>query len=127
MTTILLIDDDESLRTMAAHALRLAGHHVVEACNGKVGLDLFRQGKVDLVITDMVMPEKEGFEVLAELRKVRPPVKMIAMSGGGSRKPADDLRMAGHMGAKVLSKPFSRDALIAAVNGLLPASATPEA
>ena len=49
--------------------LRQAGHSVVEACDGKVGMELFRQVNADLVITDMVMPEMEGFEVLAELRK----------------------------------------------------------
>jgi len=104
---------------MAAYVLRHAGHSVVEACDGKVGLELFKQSGADLVITDMVMPEKEGFEVLAELRKKQPPVKMIAMSGGGRQKPTDNLRMAGHMGAKVLTKPFSSSALIAVVDEVL--------
>jgi two-component system response regulator (stage 0 sporulation protein F) len=124
MASILLIDDDERLRTLAAHVLRRAGHSVVEAGDGKVGLDLFNKGGADLVITDMVMPEMEGFEVLMELRKRRPPVKMIAMSGGGLRKPLENLRMAGHMGARVLTKPFSTDQLIAAVNEVLLVAAT---
>jgi DNA-binding response OmpR family regulator len=124
MATILLIDDDENLRTMAALVLRHAGHTVVEACNGKVGLELFNNGMPDLVITDMVMPEKEGFEVLTEVRKRQPPVKVIAMSGGGLQKPADNLRMAGHLGARVLMKPFSTTELVAAVDELVPRTAT---
>jgi DNA-binding response OmpR family regulator len=126
MASILLIDDDNDLRAMAAFVLRHAGHSVVEACDGKVGLEHFRKSKPDLVITDMVMPEMEGFEVLSELRKSKAPVKTIAMSGGGQRKPTDNLRMAGHMGAKVLSKPFSKDELLAAVNELLPGTPTPQ-
>jgi DNA-binding response OmpR family regulator len=102
------------------HVLRAAGHGVIEACNGKVGLELFRQANADLVITDIVMPEVEGFEVLAELRKKRPPVKVIAISGGGRQRAGDHLKMAAQMGATVLSKPFSNDALLAAVKKLLP-------
>jgi len=103
--------------------LRQAGHSVVEACDGKVGMELFRQVNADLVITDMVMPEMEGFEVLAELRKRQPQIKIIAISGGGRQRAADNLRMASYLGAKVLSKPFSNAALLAAVNELLPSAA----
>jgi DNA-binding response OmpR family regulator len=105
---------------MMAHVLRRVGHSVVEACDGKVGLDIFRQANADLVITDMVMPEKEGFEVLIELRKRQPSLKVIAMSGGGLQKPTDNLRMARHLGAKVLLKPFSTAVLISTVNEMLP-------
>jgi DNA-binding response OmpR family regulator len=109
---------------MAAYVLRHVGHTVIEANNGKIGLELFNKGKADLVITDMVMPEMEGFEVLTEVRKRQPSVKVIAMSGGGLRKPVDNLRMAGHMGARILSKPFSTDELIAAVDELIPRTAS---
>jgi DNA-binding response OmpR family regulator len=105
---------------MAALVLRHAGHIVIEASDGKKGLELFRYINADIVITDMVMPEMEGFEVLTELRSRKPPVKMIAISGGGRQKPTDNLRMAALMGAKVLSKPFSNAALLAAVNEMLP-------
>jgi DNA-binding response OmpR family regulator len=88
-------------------------------------MELFQQVNADLVITDMVMPEMEGFEVLAEIRKRRPSVRILAISGGGRQRAADNLRMASHMGAKVLSKPFSNNALLAAVNELLPSAATP--
>jgi CheY-like chemotaxis protein len=121
MAQILLIDDDELVRAMLARTLTYFGHVVIDARNGKEGLEHFRASGADLVITDIVMPEMEGFEVLIELRKVRPPVKVIAMSGGGRQTPADVLRIATHLGAsKVLAKPFSNEELMTAINDLLP-------
>jgi CheY-like chemotaxis protein len=119
---ILLIDDDDSFRTMLHLTLTHFGHTVIEARNGKEGLALFKGANVDLVITDIVMPETEGFEVLRELRtKQVPPVKVIAISGGGRTSAADNLHMARLLGAaKVLAKPFSNEVLIAAINELLP-------
>jgi DNA-binding response OmpR family regulator len=115
MARILLIDDDDSVRTMLHLTLAHFGHTVIEARNGKEGLELFEHANADLLITDIVMPEKEGLEVLMELRKRHPPVKIIAISGG------DYLHMAKLMGAaKVLAKPFSTDVLIAAIDELLP-------
>lgn len=121
MARILLIDDDDSVRTMLRKTLTHSGHTVIEARNGKEGLDIFRHANADLVITDIVMPEKEGIEVLMELRKKNPPVKIIAISGGGRGSAADNLRIAKFMGAaKVIAKPFSYDVLTAAINELLP-------
>ena len=115
MARILLIDDDDSVRTMLCLTLTHFGHTVIEARNGKEGLELFQHANADLLITDIVMPEKEGLEVLMELRKKDPPVKIIAISGG------DYLHMAKLMGAaKVLAKPFSTNVLIAAIDELLP-------
>jgi YesN/AraC family two-component response regulator len=98
---------------------------VIEARNGQEGLDLFRQAGVDLVITDILMPEKEGLAVLMELRNAHPPVNVIAISGGGR----DYLSTGGLLGAaKVLLKPFPIAVLIAAIDELLPgdgASAQP--
>ena len=120
MARILLIDDDESVRTMLRLTLAHFGHTVIEAHNGKEGLELFRHANADLLITDIVMPEKEGLEVLMELRKKHPPVKIIAISGG------DYLHMAKLMGAaKVLAKPFSTNVLIAAIDELLPGDGAP--
>ncbi len=84
MARILLIDDDDSVRTMLRLTLAHFGHTVIEARNGKEGLELFQHANADLVITDIVMPEKEGLEVLMELRKKHPPVKIIAISGGAT-------------------------------------------
>jgi DNA-binding NtrC family response regulator len=119
---ILLIDDDESFRTMLRLTLTHFGYTVIEARNGKEGLELFKEANADLVITDIVMPEKEGLEVLMELRtKQLPPVKVIAISGGARKTTADNLRMAKLLGAaKVLAKPFSTEVLVAAINELLP-------
>jgi DNA-binding response OmpR family regulator len=120
MARILLIDDDEAVRAMLIGTLNHFGHTVIEACNGKEGLKLFPQSKADIVITDIVMPEKEGLAVLMELRKAQPPVKIIAISGGGRNGKVDYLPTAKLMGAaKVLAKPFSVEVLMAAVNELL--------
>ena len=120
MARILLIDDDDSVRSMLCLTLDHFGHTVIEARNGKEGLALFQHANADLLITDIVMPEKEGLEVLMELRKKNPPVKIIAISG------SDYLHMAKLMGAaKVLAKPFSNEVLIAAINDLLPDGGAP--
>jgi DNA-binding response OmpR family regulator len=113
---ILLIEDDDSLRAMLCLTLTHFGHTVVEARNGKEGLALFDPATIDLVITDLVMPETEGIEVLMELRKKQSPVRIIAMSGGGRVNEVDYLRIAKALGASaVLAKPFSNEALLAAI------------
>jgi two-component system chemotaxis response regulator CheY len=120
MARILLIDDDDALRTMLRVTLIHFGHTVIEARNGKEGIAAFPYSEADLVITDIVMPEKEGNEVLMELRKKEPSVQIIAISGGGRGKATDYLRVAIQLGAAIaLTKPFSNEALMAAVNQLL--------
>ena len=121
MARILLIDDDEPVRTTLRLTVEHFGHTVIEARDGTEGLALFQHANADLVITDIVMPEKEGFEVLRELRRTHPPVKIIAISGAGPDSGAGYLQTAKLMGAaKVLAKPFSADVLMAAINELLP-------
>jgi YesN/AraC family two-component response regulator len=120
MARIILIDDDDPVRAILARTLSHFGHTVIEARDGKEGLDIFPRSSADLVITDIVMPEMEGLQVVMELRKILPAVKIIAISGGGRHSPADFLRIALHLGAsKVLTKPFSNEELIKAVNDLL--------
>ena len=117
MARILLIEDNDSIRNLLRENLELEGHTVIEARDGQEGLDLFRQGGADLVITDILMPEKEGLAVLMELRNAHPPVNVIAISGGGR----DYLTTGGLLGAaKVLLKPFPIAVLIAAIDELLP-------
>lgn len=104
--------------------LRLAlmhhGHSVVEARNGREGVGLFAGADADIVITDIVMPEMEGIELISEMRRREPRVKIIAISGGGRNSPADYLQLAKMLGAsRVLAKPFSNDALITAVSEVL--------
>jgi CheY-like chemotaxis protein len=126
MARILLIDDDDSVRTMLRLTLTQFGHVVTEARNGKEGLDKFADSHADLVITDIVMPEKEGIEVIMELRQRQPELKIIAMSGGGRIGPVDYLRIAGFLGAvKGLTKPFSNEVLLAAIDELLPPATVP--
>jgi DNA-binding response OmpR family regulator len=120
MARILLVDDDHPFRIMLGRVLTLHGHTVIEARDGKEGLKLFPHIAVDLVITDMVMPEKEGIEVLLALRKLSPSVKVIAMSGGGRVSAEDNLRMAKLLGAaKVFPKPFPSGTLLSAIDSLL--------
>ena len=121
MARIVLIEDNVGLRTILAEHLALAGHTVIEAADGREGLDRFRWVGADLVVTDIVMPETEGMEVLRELRSARPPVPVIAISGGGLGSGKDYLAMATVLGAaKVLLKPFPSAVLIAAIAELLP-------
>ncbi len=120
MARILLIDDDHALRTVLRLTLTHFGHTVIEARNGREGLALFAHSAVDLVITDIVMPEAEGLEVLMTLRGRTPAVKIIAISGGGRVSAEDYLRIASKMGAaRVLAKPFPNEALIRAINEVL--------
>ncbi|MEW5726067.1 MAG: response regulator [Thermodesulfobacteriota bacterium] len=108
MARILVIDDDESLRKMLGQMLVKAGHEVRLARDGREGVLLFRQGPADLVITDILMPEKEGIETILELRREYPQVKILAISRGGTVDPGTYLNMARDLGAdRTLGKPFS--------------------
>ena len=120
MARLLLIEDQDLIRSFLRDTLELAGHTVIEARNGVEGLDRFRQAGADLVITDIVMPHKGGLGVVTALRAQDPPVNIIAISGAGDSA-EDYLDLAHRMGAmKVLLKPFTAAALIAAIDELLP-------
>ena len=120
MAKILVIEDDQGLLEMLATMLELDGHVVMQATNGKKGTDLVEKFSFDLVITDMVMPEKEGLETIRELRWKRPGTKIIAISGGGKGKASDYLAMAAKLGAhRTIAKPFSKTEIQSAVAGLL--------
>jgi CheY-like chemotaxis protein len=107
MARILLIDDDESFRSVLKVSLEQMGHAVTEARDGLIGLARFKDGVFDVVVTDLIMPDKEGIETIMELRKLDPAVKIIAMSGGGRVTSVDYLQIARQVGAKrILAKPF---------------------
>lgn len=89
MARILVIDDQEQIRTVIQQILVLDGHDVDMAENGKVGLKLAGLNRYDLVITDVVMPEQDGFGVIMGLKKESPHVRIIVMSGGGARLDID--------------------------------------
>jgi CheY-like chemotaxis protein len=121
MSLILLVDDDEPFRTMLRKMLVKMGYDVVEARNGLEGIRIFELQAFDLVMTDLVMPEKEGLETIKAMRQSRPGALILAMSGGGRGSAIDYLRVAKMLGADcILSKPFSNDELSTALGGLLP-------
>ena len=120
MARILIIDDEPSVRELLITMLMEEGHEVVEAADGKAGLRLLQERPADLVITDLIMPEKEGIETIMDLRRDFPDVKIIAMSGGGIIQAQDYLGMAQGMGAhRVFEKPFGVGAMLTAVRELL--------
>ncbi|HSR66976.1 MAG TPA: response regulator [Acidobacteriota bacterium] len=120
MARILLIDDEDMTRAMLRQALEMKGHEVHEASNGDEALRVHRKTPCPLVITDILMPEKEGLETIVELRRDHPDLKIIAMSGGGSAGNLNFLETAGKLGAQAtLQKPFELAALFKTVDSLL--------
>ncbi len=121
MTTILLIDDDPEIRELYRRILERAGYEVSDAPDGASGIRLFREKPADLVLTDIVMPEKEGLETIMELKREFPSVRIIAMSGGGKATTSFTcLRLAKMLGAdQALSKPIPRTQLLEAVEATL--------
>ncbi len=120
MADILLIDDDDMLRELLCGALSHIGHTVREAHNGSIGLQEYRKKRPDLVITDIVMPDKEGLGIIMEIRQMQPDAKVIAMSGGLAHAPKLYLHMADKLGANaVFSKPFHLPELLDTVSLLL--------
>jgi DNA-binding response OmpR family regulator len=117
---ILVIEDDAQLRQMLAIALGKAGHEVVECADGRKAISAHETRPVDLVITDLIMPEMEGIETIRRLRQLSPTVPIIAISGGGRVTADSYLSIARRMGAtKILSKPFELNLLCAMVAELL--------
>jgi len=84
MKQILVIDDERTGRLVIKKALEDAGFAVVEADNGKVGADIYRNNPTDLIITDIFMPEQDGIATILKLKKEFPEIKIIAVSGGGA-------------------------------------------
>jgi DNA-binding response OmpR family regulator len=119
MANILLIDDDDLLRGALIQSLVNAGHKVIEASDGRQGCELARSMPVDIVITDLVMPVQEGVETILTLRRERPKLPIIAMSGGVTNSKLY-LDIAGKIGAKrMLPKPFTPKALISLIEQVL--------
>lgn len=116
MALILLIDDDAPTRQPLRRALELAGHAVIEAANGEEGLRLFQAKRPDAVVTDILMPEREGIETIMALRKATPPPAIVAISGGGRMGRIEVLDVARKFGADAaLAKPVRPKELVNAV------------
>lgn len=116
---ILLIDDEKPFRDVLKQVLSKAGYDVVEAANGAEGINRFYEKPADMIVTDIIMPEKEGIETILELKKAHPEVKLIAMSGGGWYGTDIDFDMARKLGARTLDKPFALQELLDVVTELL--------
>ncbi len=117
---ILVVDDEEQMRSTLRQMLESSGYEVVEAPDGKVALWLYKENPTDIIIMDLIMPEKEGIETIGELKQLSPEVKIIAISGGGQGDPTQYLDIAEKVGAdRTLAKPFEKEALLNAVKDLL--------
>ena len=116
MARILVVDDEPMLRGVVRKMLERNGHEVVDAADGALGIEAYRQLPTDIVLTDIVMPNKDGIQLIIELKKEFPSVRLIAMSGGARTSERDFLEVAKQYGVRqVLQKPFSRTELEAAV------------
>jgi DNA-binding response OmpR family regulator len=123
MTKILLVDDDNLVRTSLAFALEDAGYTVVQAVNGDDGLAALERHRFDLVILDILMPEREGIETIREIRKKWAALPVLAMSGGDKTGWSDFLRMASALGANdTMAKPFTASDFVERVVGLVGAA-----
>ena len=129
MGSILIIDDEEDIRDALQMVLESVGHDVKVASNGNEAVELQRSDPADLIITDVIMPGKDGVDTIKEIRQEFPGIRIIAISGGGGVQPTEYvpeaitttayLAAAKEAGADmVFTKPFERKDLIQAVDDL---------
>lgn len=120
MATILIIDDDRQIRGFLREALESAGHTVLESVNGAEGVELFRSRPADLIIFDLVMPEKSGITMIRELVQDFPTLKFITMSGYTGSLGFTSLEFTKKLGARwTLPKPFELGDMLLAVQKVL--------
>lgn len=121
MSKILILDDDQQIIKMTTLILRKNGHDVLSANSGIDAVETIKSAGVEVLLTDILMPEVDGIEVINACRKTQLPVKVIAMSGGRRKISAEfNLKSAEMLGAsQVLPKPFSQEQLLGAVNACL--------
>ena len=120
MATILVIDDELFMLEFVRKILESAQHTVLVATSADSGLDAYRAHRPDLVITDLIMPDKDGLEAIQELRQENPATRIIAISGGGRSGYTNALEAAKAFGAQeTVRKPFSPNVLLAAVTRAL--------
>ncbi|WP_299982521.1 response regulator [Desulfobacula sp.] len=100
MKQILIIDDEAPIRKMLRILLEKNDYAVIDAQDGSQGVKLFKEHKPDLIITDLIMPEKEGLETIIEIKKLNLDTKIIAISGGGVVGPETYLDLAKNLGAQ---------------------------
>ena len=106
MARFLIMDDEEAMREVMRMVLEEDGHEVEEASNGVAGLEMFRARPADVVVTDLIMPKKDGIETIRDLRREFPNVKIVAVSGRGGLQINANLERARRIGADVtIQKP----------------------
>jgi CheY-like chemotaxis protein len=124
MAKVLIIDDDTAVRDALKAVVETAGHEVALAVNGLEGLKALGQFRADVVVTDLLMPVKEGIETIKEMRRKWPDLPVVAISGGGMRGNLNFLEFAQTFGAnRVLAKPLEPDVLLQAIRELVSAKA----
>lgn len=117
MSRVLVVDDDPGTRMVAKILLEEAGIEVIEAANGAAALRAARDPDVDAILCDLFMPDVDGFEVIGALRRERPGLRVVAMSGGGFGGTVNLLFAARQLGAvAVLDKPFTQKQLLEAID-----------
>jgi CheY-like chemotaxis protein len=120
MANILVIDDDATIQLVFSQFLTSLGHEIMQAENGKEGMKLIEETRPDLVITDIMMPEMDGLEILMQLRNTHDSIPVIAISGGMRALPVNFLQQAKLFGARyVFEKPVPLDVLRNALTELL--------
>jgi DNA-binding NtrC family response regulator len=117
MAFILIVDDDQHVRKMLIQMMEIEGFKVEAAADGNEAIKKFNENPPDLVITDIVMPDKEGLEIIRYFINEKPEIKVIAISGGAFNIEASNtLKIAKALGAyKTFTKPVSRSQLVSAV------------
>ena len=126
MARILIIDDESQIRSMLRLMLERVGYEIAEAPDGIEGIRQYRENPADLIITDLIMPNKDGIGMIIDLKKEFPKVKIIAMSGGGVNRPEGYLDGAKKLGAtRTLTKPIDRDEMLKAVKDTLQDTTAP--
>lgn len=113
---ILIVDDDPDIRDLLRLFLEREGHTVLEADNGKSGIELQRSNSCEILICDLIMPVQEGIETIAQFKDEFPAVGVIAISGGGKIGAESYLTVAKQLGAwKVFMKPIDRERLVSVI------------
>ncbi|MDX9959256.1 MAG: response regulator [Clostridia bacterium] len=120
MSDVLLIEDDKDLLELMKDALENAGFNAITAINGNEGIKLFSEQPCRIVVTDLLMPGKEGYETILALKQILPAVRIVAISGGGNTGRGEDLlRHAKAFGAHLtMSKPIVMKDLVEMVGQL---------
>jgi CheY-like chemotaxis protein len=113
MATILIVDDEAQLRRVVRLMLAMSGYEVIEAATGKEALKSIKEKEIDLVITDIFMPDMDGLELIKEIKKISSELKVLVVSGNGQNDSDLYLDLASRFGAdRTMRKPFQNKDLV---------------